>query len=374
MIHRIIDLKEIIEKNKVTILFGPRQVGKTTLIKDFIAHYTQKFEFFTGDDIVFSNEFSGASLDDIKKKFSDISLLVIDEAQLIPNIGRATKLVIDNIPGITVILTGSSSFDLANKTSESLTGRKNVINLFPISFSELVSSLGRYRTEQNLSEILRFGSYPEVITLETYTQKEKRINEITNSYLIKDILTFDLVKASKIIIDLLRLLAFQIGNEVSLSELGSQLGVDKKTIARYLDLLEKSFVIFRLNGYSGNLRKEVTKMSKYYFYDLGIRNSLISNFNPIENRNDVGQLWENFLLIERIKHNHYNNISVNYYFWRTYDQKEIDLIEERNGELYGYECKWKEEKVKIPKDWIENYSNAHFEVINKTNYFEFITL
>jgi hypothetical protein len=215
--------------------------------------------------------------------------------------------------------------------------------------------------------------YPNVVSLDSFKDKENRINEIRDSYLIKDILEFNKVKRSRLVIDLLRHLAFQVGSEVSTVELGRNLGIDNKTVKRYLDLLEKSFVIFSLSGFSRNLRKEINKMEKYYFYDNGIRNSLIKNFNDLDTRNDVGQLWENFLMVERMKNNSYSKLSVNYYFWRTYDQKEIDLIEERGGKLYGYEFKWNHKDVKAPEEWIEEYDSSEFEVIDKENFLDFVT-
>jgi hypothetical protein len=215
--------------------------------------------------------------------------------------------------------------------------------------------------------------YPNVVSLDSFKDKENRINEIRDSYLIKDILEFNKVKRSQLVVDLLRHLAFQVGSEVSTVELGRNLGIDNKTVKRYLDLLEKSFVIFSLSGFSRNLRKEINKMEKYYFYDNGIRNSLIKNFNDLDTRNDVGQLWENFLMVERMKNNSYSKLSVNYYFWRTYDQKEIDLIEERGGKLYGYEFKWNRKDVKAPKEWIEEYDSSEFEVIDRENFLEFVT-
>jgi hypothetical protein len=215
--------------------------------------------------------------------------------------------------------------------------------------------------------------YPNVVSLDSFKDKENRINEIRDSYLINDILEFNKVKYPQLIIDLLRHLAFQVGSEVSTVELGRNLGIDNKTVKRYLDLLEKSFVIFSLSGFSRNLRKEINKMEKYYFYDNGIRNSLIKNFNDLDTRNDVGQLWENFLMIERMKNNSYNKLSVNYYFWRTYDQKEIDLIEERGGKLYGYEFKWNHKDIKAPKEWIEEYDNSEFKVIDREDFLDFVT-
>jgi hypothetical protein len=372
MIERSIDLNKYLEKNKVLIIYGARQVGKTTLVKKFLSTTDLKYSFYTGDDIQFAKDLSKCDLYTIKKLVGDIELLVIDEAQKIENIGRALKLIVDNIKDIYVLVTGSSSFDLANSTSEPLTGRKNLITLYPISIQELLYDTTQYDISRRLGEFLVYGMYPNVVSLDNFKDKENRINEIRDSYLIKDILEFNKVKHSRLVIDLLRHLAFQVGSEVSTVELGRNLGIDNKTVKRYLDLLEKSFVIFGLSGFSRNLRKEINKMDKYYFYDNGIRNSLIKNFNDLDTRNDVGQLWENFLMIERMKNNSYNKLSVNYYFWRTYDQKEIDLIEERGGKLYGYEFKWNRKDIKAPKEWVEEYDNSEFKVIDKENFLDFV--
>ena len=372
MIKRSINLNKYLEKNKVLIIYGARQVGKTTLVKDFLSKTKLKYSFYTGDDIQFAKDLSKCDLHTVKRIVNDVELLVIDEAQKIENIGRALKMIVDNIEDIYVLVTGSSSFDLANSTSEPLTGRKNVITLYSISTEELLYDNTEYDISRRLDEFLVYGMYPNVVSLTSFDDKESRINEIKESYLIKDILEFNKIKRSQLVIDLLKLLAFQIGSEVSTVELGRNLGIDNKTVRRYLDLLEKSFVIFSLSGFSKNLRKEITKMEKYYFYDNGIRNSLIKNFNNLDTRNDVGQLWENFLMVERMKTNSYKKLSVNYYFWRTYDQKEIDLIEERGGKLYGYEFKWGHKEVKPPKEWVEEYDNSEFQVINRKNYFSFV--
>ncbi|MFH1790171.1 MAG: ATP-binding protein [bacterium] len=373
MIKRLVQIEQNLEANKVVIIYGPRQVGKTTLVKNFLKNTSLRYEYFTGDQLDFVEDFGSCNLDTIKKAIGDVELLVIDEAQKIPNIGRALKLVVDNIDKIFVIVTGSSSFDLANATAEPLTGRKNIINLYPISIGELAKQNTIYKLEKKLDDYLIYGLYPNIVTYSDLRQKIKRLKEIKDAYLIKDILEFQKVKNSRTVISLLKLLAFQIGSEVSTLELGDNLGIDNKTVLRYLDLLEKSFVIYRLDGFSRNLRKEVSKMSKYYFYDIGMRNALINNFNKINTRNDVGQLWENFVIMERIKKNDYQQNYANYYFWRTYDKKEIDLIEERGGKLYGYEFKYTKKTPSAPKDWIGTYDNASFEVINKENYLNFIT-
>jgi uncharacterized protein len=374
MIPRTINIENSLEKNKAVIIYGPRQVGKTTLVKDFLSHTKLKYKMFSGDQLDFVNNFSKCDLELIKKMLGDAQLLVIDEAQKIENIGTAIKLIVDNIFDIYVITTGSSSFDLANATDEPLTGRKNLLTLYPIALLELSKIYTQYELEKNLREYLIYGTYPNIITYKTNEQKQNRINEIKDAYLIKDVLEFHGIKKSQVVLNLLKLLAFQLGSEVSTVELGRALGLDHKTILRYLELLEKSFVIFKLTGFSRNLRKEVSKMNKYYFYDLGIRNALISNFNDLDNRDDIGRLWENFLMIERMKRNSYKKISVNYYFWRTYDQKEIDLIEERGGKLYGYEFKWKQDKkIKPPSDWLSSYKNASYEIIDVGSCFKFVT-
>ncbi len=372
MIKRLIEIEKLLEKNKVLIVYGPRQVGKTTLVKDFLEKTSLKYIYFTGDQLDFARDFGSCDLSVIKKIIGDKNLLVIDEAQKIENIGTALKLVVDNMQDIFVIATGSSSFDIANAVDEPLTGRKNMVNLYPISLGELSQTATPYEIDKEIEHLLVYGMYPNVINYDDYEKKQSRLLEIKDAYLIKDILSFQKIKNSRAIIDLLRLLSFQVGSQVSTSELGKSLGIDNKTVSRYLDLLEKSFVLFRLNGFSRNLRKEVSKMSKYYFYDNGIRNALISNFNKVDYRNDVGQLWENFLVMERIKRNEYKKIHANYYFWRIQNRKEIDFIEERDGRLYGLEFKWKKEEEKPPKEWLENYKNASHVTYNRDNYMDLL--
>ncbi|MDZ7720054.1 MAG: ATP-binding protein [Balneolaceae bacterium] len=372
-IPRTVTITEHLHKGKVLIIYGARQVGKTTLVKSFLKKSDLKYQFYTGDDLSFSSDFAKCELQLIEQLVSGIDLLVIDEAQKIKNVGTALKLVVDHFPDKYVIVTGSSSFDLANSTEEPLTGRKNVITLYPISLKELSQSTTPYELDKQIEKHLIYGSYPEVVTLNDNGAKKDRITEIKNSYLIKDILEFQRLKRPNVILNLLKLLAFQVGNQVSTVELGKQLGLDKKTVQRYLDLLEKSFVLISLGGFSRNLRKEVSKMKMYYFMDLGVRNAMIANFNPLNLRNDVGQLWENFMLIERMKRNAFERQHTNYYYWRTYDQKEIDLIEESGGKLKGFEFKWNpNHKVKSPKEWLETYNNAEFEVISQKNYQNFV--
>lgn len=370
---RAMDISNHLQQGKVLIIYGARQVGKTTLVKLFLEQSEISHQFYTGDDLSFSSDFAKCELRIIEKMVSGIDLLVIDEAQKIENIGTALKLVVDHFPDKFVIATGSSSFDLANSTDEPLTGRKNIITLYPISLKEILQTTTVYELDKQIENLLIYGSYPEVVSSGDIRQKENRITEIKNSYLIKDILEFQKLKRPNVILDLLKLIAFQTGNQVSTVELGKQLGLDKKTVQRYLDLLEKSFVLISLGGFSRNLRKEVSKMKMYYFMDLGIRNAVIANFNSLNLRNDVGQLWENFMLIERMKRNAYQSHSVNYYYWRTYDQKEIDLIEESGGTLKGFEFKWNpNRKVKSPKEWLDTYDNAEFKIISQENYQKFV--
>ena len=361
------ELGKHLETGKVLVIFGPRQVGKTTLVQDFLNETLLKFKLETGDNIKIQTLFASQDLEKILAYARPYELIVIDEAQKIPNVGVALKMIVDHRPDIQVIVTGSSSFDLAGQIGEPLTGRKKTLTLFPLSQLELKEKYGVYELEQQLESYLIYGSYPEIITATTEDEKRIKIEEIAHSYLLKDILVLERVKSSKILLDLLRLIAFQIGKEVSLSELGTQLGIDRKTVARYLDIFEKSFILFSVRGFSRNLRKEVSKSSRYYFYDLGVRNALIANFNAINLRNDIGELWENFVFMERLKKRSYKNIFANVYFWRTWDKKEIDIVEEREGKLFGYECKWSKLKAKAPKDWVESYPEASFEVISKEN-------
>ncbi|HAM38179.1 MAG: hypothetical protein A2474_01335 [Elusimicrobia bacterium RIFOXYC2_FULL_34_12] len=366
------NLNKNLKPNKALIIYGPRQVGKTTLLKDYLSGCKMKYKLSSGDNINVQNIFNSQDFDTIREYAEGYELIAIDEAQKIKNIGLGLKILVDQVPGIKVIATGSSSFELAGQVGEPLTGRKITLNLFPISQIELSNLNNLSEIKERLPEWLIYGGYPEVVVTKNKKEKKKILEEIFQAYLLKDILELEKIKSSKILLDMLRLLAFQVGSEVSLTEIAQQVGIDYKTVARYLDLFEKSFIIYNLRGYSRNLRKEVTKKSKYYFYDVGIRNAIISNFNDLELRNDVGSLWENFIFIERMKKRAYKDIFANCYFWRTWDQKEIDLIEEREGKLHGYEIKWREVKLKPPKDWIENYKNSDYKVITRKNYLEFI--
>jgi predicted AAA+ superfamily ATPase len=283
------------------------------------------------------------------------------------------KLIVDHISHVRIIATGSSAFDLANQTGEPLTGRKHTLNMFPLSQLELGVVENLAQTQANLEQRLIYGSYPEVVISSTDEDKRAYLFELVSSYLLKDILMFEDVKKSKKMIDLLILVAFQIGKEVSLSEIATQLGINKATVDRYLDLLEKVFIIKNICGFSRNLRNEVTKTSRYYFFDNGIRNALLNNFNAFYQRNDIGQLWENYLVAERLKLQEYTSIHSHNYFWRTYDQKEIDWLEDREGKLYAFAFKYKDKQVKCPKSFLEAYPGSSFSCITSENYLEFIT-
>ncbi|KKP88442.1 MAG: hypothetical protein UR93_C0013G0002 [Berkelbacteria bacterium GW2011_GWA2_35_9] len=367
------DLDKYLKRGKALVVYGPRRVGKTTLLKRYLSTIKIKYKLDSGDNIQTQHLLGSHDFKQIFSYLGDNQLIAIDEAQKVPNIGMALKIIVDQKPEIVTIATGSSSFDLSNQIGEPLTGRKKMIVLYPVSQMELKSDLSEYELKQNIEDYLLYGSYPEVLTAINKEEKIETLQDLVNSYLLKDILTLDKIKGSKKIFDLLKLLALQIGNEVSLSELANNLDIDIKTVGRYIDLLEKTFVIVRAGALSRNLRSEIVHKQKYYFVDTGVRNAIINQFNTLDSRNDVGALWENFIVIERLKKRTYQNIYGNWYFWRTYSQQEIDLIEERDGKLFGFECKWSVKKeVKPPKEWQKTYSGAEFTVITPDNYLEFI--
>jgi predicted AAA+ superfamily ATPase len=362
-----------LQPNKVLVIYGPRRVGKTTLLQNFLAHTSLRYKLDSGDNIRTQQVLSSQDFDRILAYAEGYELLAIDEAQSIPNIGMGLKIIVDQAPNICVIAIGSSSFELAGQVGEPLTGRKRTLTLYPIAQAELLSIHNRYELRERLEEFLVYGTYPEVVQATTHSAKAEIVTEIANSYLLKDILSFDRVRGSRTLLNLLQLLAFQVGSEVSLNELAGHLGVDAKTVQRYLDLLEKAFVVIRVSGFSRNLRDEITQKAKYYFFDNGIRNAVVAQFNRLDQRNDVGSLWENFIFVERMKRRAYTSLYANVYFWRTYDQQEIDLVEEREGQLFGYECKWSPRRaVSPPKRWVSAYPDAEFAAITTDNYLEFI--
>jgi predicted AAA+ superfamily ATPase len=369
---QIENLRKLIIPGKVMVIYGPRRVGKTTLLKKYLEKENDSVLFVNGDDIIVRQYLESQSIQTLQDFVGNHGLLVVDEAQYVEKIGLNLKLIVDHIPGIKVIVTGSSSFDLARDVGEPLTGRKYVLKLFPLSQMEISKIEKRHETTAGLESRLIYGSYPEVVTIRDNQRREDYLRELIPSYLFKDILALEGIRYANKLVRLLQLLGFQIGKQVSLTELGKQLSMSKNTVERYLDLLEKVFVIYRLSGFSRNLRKEITKSQRYFFYDTGVRNALIGNFNPLAVRNDLGELWENYIITERMKRQEYLRSVTNSYFWRTYDKKEIDLVEEREGKLFGYEVKWKKERVKIPRDWTVGYPDAAFEVIHRENYLKFI--
>ena len=361
--------------NKVLILLGARRVGKTAFIKNYLSTVPkQDYLQLNGEDIDDANLLKERSVTNYKRLLANVKLLVIDEAQNIPDIGMILKLIVDTIDGIKIIATGSSIFDLSNKLGEPLVGRKNTIYLFPFAQMEFANQENYKETSAKLEERLLFGSYPELEQYNDWNDKISYLKEIINAYLLKDILVYEGIKQSNKILDLLKLIAFQLGQEVSLQELARQLGISKNTVESYLDLLSKVFVIYKVSGFRRNLRKEITKSNRWYFYDNGIRNAIINNFTRLETRTDVGALWENYLACERVKFQNYTQKSDTNYFWRTYDQQELDWLEENGDNLSGFEFKWNENrKAKIPTAFAKAYPEATFEVINKQNYLDFIT-
>lgn len=374
MIDRILYniIRKNISKQKVGLLLGARRVGKTELLQKLQDDIGKESLWLNGEDQITSDLLAERSVVNYQRILEGYQLLIIDEAQFIPEIHQKVKLMIDNIKPLHIIMTGSSAFDL-QQGSEPLVGRLYTYYLYPLAQMELGKTENVLETRQHLHERLVYGSYPEVVMLKTLQEKETYLTELVNTYLLKDILAFQDVRNPQKIKDLLVLLAYQIGNEVSVDELGKQLGMSKNTVDRYLDLLTKVFVIYSRSGYSNNLRKEVVKSNRWYFYDNGIRNALIKNFTLPAARQDIGMLWENYICAEREKFNSYEARNVNSYFWRTYDQQEIDLVEEKNAGLQAFEIKWKEDKVKIPVAFSKAYPEASFQVIEQKNYLQFIT-
>jgi len=372
--RQLLNLRDAVRPNNVVLIYGPRRVGKTTLIAEYLKSVSEPYLLVNGEDPSVRKILSSDKISSLRSFVGNHKLFVIDEAQHIDNIGLNLKIMVDNIPNLKIIATGSSSFNLAQKVGAPLLGRATILHLYPLAQLEIKEEENLAETHANLERRLIYGSYPSVITEEDNAVARSYLEQIVGSYLYKDVAELGEVRKPKTLTKLLELLAFQIGKEVSLTELGAQLELHKDTVAKYLYYLEESFVIYSLRGFSRNLRKEVSKQDKYYFYDIGIRNALINNFNHISLRTDVGELWENYLFMERIKRGEYLGTRSNYYFWRTYDQKEIDLVEEREGKLFGYEFKYSPKKLpKAPKDWLGTYSNANYEVITPENYLDFIT-
>lgn len=356
---------------KIVLLFGARQTGKTTLSNQVLLEMPGKILKINGDEIKYTELLSSRDFSKMKLLLESYDVLFVDEAQRIPDIGINLKIIYDNMPDLKMIITGSSSFELANKVKEPLTGRTSTLKMMPFSFQEMKQNTSIFDIQQRLEEFMLYGLYPEITNYSNSGEKEKYLMELSSSYLYKDILELSNIRNSSKIANLLKLLAFQIGQEVSLNEIGQSLGMSQETVSSYIDLLEKSFIVFRLSGFSRNLRKEVVKRDKIYFWDLGVRNCVIQNFAPISSRTDLGEMWENLIVAERLKYLSNNQITINSYFWRTYTGAEIDYVEEKNGKLFAYEIKYSKIRKNAPQTWIDNYGN-NFKCITKDNFWEFV--
>ena len=362
-------INERINDQKVIVLLGSRQVGKTTLLKTHFS--TEKTLWLNGDDIDTRNQLSNQSTSWIKQLIANNDRIIIDEAQRIENIGLTLKIIYDSIPNVKVIATGSSSFELANRINEPLTGRKWEFKLWPLSMQEMIGHHSLLEETRLLEHRMVYGWYPDVIN--NIGDEKEILNTLSDSYLYKDILTWENIKKPQKLEKLVQALAFQIGQEVSFHELGQITGLDNQTVEKYISLLEKAFIIFRLPSLSRNLRNELKKSRKIYFYDVGIRNAVIKNWNPISLRQDVGALWENFLIVERLKYKANNGIQSNDFFWRTHAQQEIDLIEDYNGVLHAYEFKWNaRKKARFSKSFTQAYPDHKLLSVNRENYLDFI--
>ena len=375
-IHRALQ-KQIemrMKPQKVMLVFGPRRVGKTFLLRQIVQSFSGKSLVLNGEDADSAALLEPVSIANYRHVLQNVELLAIDEAQHIPDIGRKLKLIVDEIPNIRVIASGSSSFDLKNQAGEPLVGRSTQFTLLPFSQQEIATIESPIEIKRNFEIRQLYGSYPDVVALESFEEKKEYLMDIVESYLLKDILAVDGIKNSAKIHDLLRLVAYQMGDELSYEEVGKQLGISKNTVERYLDLLQKVFVLYRLGGYSKNLRKEVTKSSKWYFTDNGVRNAVIRNFEPLSRRTDIdrGALWENYIITERLKRNYNNRLLLDFYFWRTYDKQEIDLLEVGSGVMNAFEMKAGKKTPTAPKAFAEAYPEACFSAVNANNYMSFI--
>ena len=374
MLNRILTSEirdSLLNSGQIIVLYGARQTGKTTLASEILKYVQGKVLRINADENKYLDVLSSRDFDKINLLISGYDMLFIDEAQRISDIGINLKIIHDNRPDLKILVTGSSSFDLANKLNEPLTGRTLTYRLFPFSLSELKAEMSVFEMQENLEKFMVYGLYPGIYTVDNASLKEKKLTELSTAYIYKDIFELSSVRNTSKVRDLLRMLAFQIGSEVSIPELGRALALSQETVNQYIDLLENAFIVFRMGAFSGNLRKEISKKSKVYFWDTGIRNSLINNFSGLNFRNDIGPLWENFVVAERMKFLSYSGLNTNSYFWRTYTGAEIDYMEERNGTFKGFEIKWSKNKVRFPQAWIDIYGND-VSLINRSNFFEFL--
>ncbi len=365
-------LKDLVCPGKAIVIYGPRRVGKTTLLKHFAETVNEEYLLLSGEDIHSRHYLESQSIEELKALVGSLKLLLLDEAQYVREIGLNLKLMLDHIDGLKIVATGSSLFDLAHQTGEPLTGRKYTLLMLPLAQMEICERETAAETAAMLETRMIYGGYPEVVLMASNEQRALYLRELVSSYLFKDILQMEDIRHADKLIRILQLLAFQVGHEVSLAELGSQLSMSKNTVERYIDLLEKVFVIQARSGFSRNLRKEISKTKRYYFMDNGIRNALINNFNPLHLRDDAGPLWENYAIMERFKFNLYSGRAPQNYFWRTHDRKEIDLVEEDGGQLTALEMKWSPTPVRPPKDWAANYPKASYAVVHRENYLSYI--
>lgn len=365
-------IKDYLLPNKVVVLLGARRTGKTVLLKEIARDMIEPYLILNGEDFSTHELLERRTVENYKRLLGNSKILFIDEAQKVPEIGKALKLMADEIDGLKIFVTGSSAFDISNKTGEPLTGRKSTHYLFPLSEKELDAEEPVQQKKDSLLQRLVYGSFPDVLQQANAEKKKEYLTELINSYLLKDILIYESLKNSAKILSLLKLIAFQIGKEVSLNELSRNLNISKQTVEKYLDLLSQTFIIYKRGAFSRNLRKEIVKNSKWYFYDNGVRNAVINRFNPLHSRDDVGELWENYFLSERIKFLHYSSSILSSYYWRTYDQQEIDLIEESDMKLYAYEIKWKSSKSKVPIAFSKAYPEASFTTVTSENYRNFL--
>jgi len=372
MIKRELE-KTILSKlgtGKAIIILGPRQTGKTTLLEK-VAEESGEYLLLDCDDSYTRNLLEDVNTEGIRQILGNHKTVFIDEAQRVKNIGLILKIMTDKFKKVQVLVSGSSSLDLLSEISEPLTGRKWEYMLFPISWNELYNHTGHLHSMQQLEQRIIYGMYPDVIN--NPGNEKEILKQLTGSYLYKDLLSFQGIRKPDLLEKLLRALALQLGNEVSYNELASLLQVDKKTVSTYLDLLEKAFIVYRLQPYGKNLRSEITTSRKVYFYDTGLRNALVSNFNSLDIRQDTGALWENFLITERMKYIHYSSIWANCFFWRTSRQQEIDYLEERDGKLFAWEFKWKKLKpARFPKTFLDAYPDSFTTLVSKDNFMEFL--
>lgn len=363
-------IKTNLFQGKIIVVYGARQVGKTTLVRKIAEDIDTTYGYLNCDEMDVLRFLQNAETSHaLRQIIGSQKLVVIDEAQRVKNIGLKLKLMVDYFPDTQIIATGSSSFDLANEVNEPLTGRSFEFWLFPLRLDELYNKNESLEAQRKLDTLLVYGSYPDVYTLDSIDRKAQRIKYLTANYLYKDILKFSNIKNAETVLKLLQALSLQIGSEVSYNELANIVGINKKTVADYIELLEKAFIIFRLSPYSGNLRKAIGKLRKIYFLDLGVRNAIINNLNPLHIRDDVGKLWENFVICEKYKQQLGLGFRTNYYFWRTYDKQEVDLVEDIGGKLHGWEIKWTGKDKRPPRAWM-SYKNGSFKIINRGNYLE----